>query len=312
METYNFKFKNKDGEEVNTYKWEGKEGSVKAVIQIAHGMAETAIRYERFAKELVKAGYKVYANDHRGHGLTAKNIDDVGFISEADGFLDMIEDMHQLTNIIKEENKGLPIILLGHSMGSFLSQRYLELYPQALDGLILVGSNGDQGAIISLGIVLSKIEMLLRGKRARSNMMNKLSFGNFNKAFSPTRTEFDWLSRDEKEVDKYIENPYCGGIFTTSYFYYFLKGLKAIHKRENLERIPKDIPIYIFSGDMDPVGNYGKGVSKLISTYKELGVKNLHYKLYKDGRHEILNETNREEVMKDVIVWLDNNFCIKS
>ncbi len=306
MRKNSFYFLNKDGMKINTYVWEPeKEIDVKGIIQIAHGMAETALRYERFAEKLTERGYKVYANDHRGHGLTAKSIEELGYISDNDGFEDMVEDMHQLTDIIKKENQFKPVFLFGHSMGSFLSQRYAEIYGQDIQGLILCGTNGKPQAAVNLGIVLAKMEMNKKGSKAKSPRLNSMSFGSFNKAFMPTRTEFDWLSRDSEEVDKYIKDPYCGSVFTTSFYYYFLKGLKRIHNKENLNKIPKTLPIYIFAGDMDPVGSNGKGILSLIDILKKLGMKSVSYKLYKEGRHEMLNETNREEVMKDTIDWID-------
>ncbi|WP_032121392.1 alpha/beta hydrolase [Clostridium amazonitimonense] len=307
MKRSRFVFKDFKGKEISTYKWEADSSDSKVIIQIAHGMAETALRYERLAEKLVERGYTVYANDHRGHGLTAGNLEDLGYISEDDGFYDMITDMHELTEIIKKENPGKPVVLFGHSMGSFLSQRYLQIYPEELSGLILCGSNGKPKTIVSLGKGLAKMEMKRQGPKEKSDLMNKLSFGSFNKHFEPTRTEFDWLTRDNEEVDKYINDPYCGAVFTTSYYYYFLKGLKDIHKDENVQRTPSDVPIFIISGGEDPVGDYGEGIKNLINLYRDLGVQDLDSKIYEGARHEILNEINREEVMEDVLLWLQRH-----
>ncbi len=306
MKSSKFMFTDRKGKDINTYKWEPDNlvGDKGVVIQIAHGMAETALRYKRLAEKLTGNGYIVYANDHRGHGKTAGKVENLGYISEDDGFYDMIYDMNELTQIIKRENQGKKVILFGHSMGSFLSQRYIQMYPNELNGLILCGSNGKPKPIVAIGKGLAKIQIKSKGEKAKSDLMNKLSFGSFNKHFEPTRTDFDWLSRDESEVDKYINDPYCGAIFTTSYYYYFLKGLKDIHKEENLKSIPKSTPIFIISGGEDPVGDYGEGVKNLINLYRDLGVTNLDSKIYQGARHELLNEINKEEVMNDILCWI--------
>ncbi len=304
-----FTFKASDGEEIFAYNWqpEDENNNVKGIVQIAHGMAEAAHRYKRFAEKLVKEGYIVYANDHRGHGKTAPSLDEIGYIGP-DGYNRMVQDMKEFTDLIRDrENKDLPLFLFGHSMGSFLAQRYISRYGDNIQGVILSGTSGDQGFVLDIGIRIAKREVAKKGPTVKSPRLNNLSFGSYNKKFEPSRTEFDWLTRDEKEVDKYIEDPYCGGIFTTSFYYDFFTGLKENFKKSNLENIPKNLPIYIFSGDKDPVGNMGKGVLKLVKTYQRLGIKDLEYKLYKDGRHEMLNEINRDEVMKDVINWLDKH-----
>src|SRR5699024_2305600 len=301
----NFIFKSDNGKDIFVYNWLPKDKKVKGIVQIAHGMAETAERYERFAKELNRHRYIVYDNDHRGHGKTAGNIENLGYLGGKDGFNWIVRDMYKLSNIIKEENPGLPLFLLGHSMGSFASQKYIMMYDNNLDGLILSGSNGEQGIKLKLGALLAKREVKKHGYKKKSPKLDKLTLGNFNKSFKPKRTKFDWISRDEDEVDKYINNPYCGTIFTVGFFYDFLNGLRDIEDKRNFHLIPKDLPIFIFSGDKDPVGNFGKGVKKLYKRYKFLGVKDVECKLYKDGRHEMLNEINRNEVMKDVIQWLN-------
>lgn len=301
------KLKVSDNHKIYAYNWRPENEDIKGIVQIAHGMAETSYRYKGFAKELVAQGYIVYANDHRGHGNTAISIDELGYIGP-DGFNRMVEDMKEFTDFIRyKENKDLPLFLFGHSMGSFLSQRYISLYGNGIQGVILSGTSGDQGPILHVGIRIAKREVAKKGPKTRSLRLNNLSFGNYNKKFKPNRTDFDWLSRDEKEVDKYIEDPYCGEIFTTSFYYDFFRGLKEIFKKSNVEKIPKDLPIYIFTGNKDPVGSMGRGTLKLVKTYQNIGIKDLEYKLYKDGRHEMLNEINKDEVMRDVINWLNKH-----
>jgi alpha-beta hydrolase superfamily lysophospholipase len=305
MRAENFTFKDENNMELFVYKWLPDENvKVKGIVQIAHGMAETAARYQGFANTLTNEGFIVYANDHRGHGKTAGKVSKLGDLG-VDGFNSMVENMHGLNEIIKFDNPSLSIFLFGHSMGSFLSQRYICLYGSRLKGAILSGSCGKQGVIIDIARLIAKVEIRKIGRSGKSNKLDKLSFGSYNKCFKPNRTDFDWLSRDAKEVDKYIEDPFCGTIFTAGFFYDFLGGIKSIADNRQIKRIPKDLPIYIFSGDKDPVGKNGKGVLKLFKTYKENGIVDLTYKLYKDGRHEMLNEINKEEVNLDVIKWLN-------
>ena len=305
MRVENFTFVDKGNLQIFVYKWLPDENvQVKGIVQIAHGMAETAARYEGFARALTNEGFIVYANDHRGHGKTAGEVSKLGDLGE-DGFNSMVENMHVLNERIKEENPNLPIFLFGHSMGSFLTQRYICLYGSGLKGAILSGSCGKQGVIIDIARLIAKGEIKKIGRSGKSNKLDKLSFGSYNNAFKPNRTAFDWLSRDNKEVDKYIADPFCGTVFTAGFFYDFLGGLKSIADDREVKKVPKDLPIYIFSGDKDPVGKNGKGVLKLVKTYKEHGIKDLTHKLYKDGRHEMLNETNKEEVIFDVLKWLN-------
>lgn len=300
-----FTFKGKDNLEIFVYKWlPDTELQVKGVVQLAHGMAETAGRYEGFADTLTKNGFIVYANDHRGHGKTAGEIDNLGNLGK-DGFNSMVEDMRRLNKIIKSENMSLPIFLFGHSMGSFLTQRYICLYGSELKGGILTGTCGKQGIIIDIGRMLAKREIIRTGRNAKSIKLSKLMFGSNNNSFKQNRTDFDWLSRETKEVDKYIDDEFCGTVFTTGFFYDFLGGLKSIADEMEIKNVPKDLPIYIFGGDKDPVGKNGKGVLKLVNTYKKNGIKDLTYKLYKEGRHEMLHETNKDEVITDVVKWIN-------
>jgi alpha-beta hydrolase superfamily lysophospholipase len=190
-------------------------------------------------------------------------------------------------------------------MGSFLSRHYAMLYTKELTGLVLSGTGGDPGALGKIGLFIATIEAKLKGKKAKSEIMTKLSFGAFNGAFKPNRTDYDWLSRDNAEVDKYANDPWCGAVFTAGFFCDMLGGLNYINKKENIAKIPKSLPIYLFSGAKDPVGANTKGVTQVYNTLKDAGIGDLNLKFYEDGRHEMLNEINREEVIKDVIAWLN-------
>lgn len=298
-----FTLRASDQTEIYVYRWLP-ENKIKAAVNISHGMAETAGRYERFASELTKNGYAVYAADQRGHGKTIKDPAHAGEAG-ADPFIRMLEDMHQLSGIIAQENPSVPLFLFGHSMGSFLAQGYISRWGGQLKGAILSGAAGPADIMTFVGQGVAYLEKLRLGATGKSNLMNNLSFGSFNKQFQPVRTAFDWLSRDEKEVDKYIADPFCGGIFPAAFFFEMVKYLRQLHNPEQLRQIPKNLPLYFFSGAKDPVGANTAGVKKVIQIYQKLGIADVSFKFYEDGRHEMLNETNREMVFADVIQWLD-------
>ncbi len=306
MTTTNFTFQASDGKAIFTNKWLPENISdLKAIVQISHGMAEHSDRYKRFAEALTASNFGVYANDHRGHGKTAGSIENLGYFADTNGWSRVVEDMKNLSDIIKENHPGLPVFLFGHSMGSLLSREYIFSYANDINGVILSATAGDPGLLGNIGILVSKIESLLKGKKAKSPLLDTLSFGKFNTAFKPNRTAFDWLSRDNAEVDKYINDPYCGTIFTAGFFNDMLNGINNINKYSNIEKISKDLPIFLFAGAKDPVGDNTKGVIDVINTYKKAGIKDLTYKFYEDARHEMLNEINREEVFTDIIKWLE-------
>lgn len=307
MKKENFTFKDSGGVEIFVYKWLPDDiNCAKAVVQIVHGLAEHAGRYEAFAEFLASSGYIVYANDHRGHGKTAGSIENLGYAGE-DGFNWMVKDLDELHDIIKNENQNLPVFMFGHSMGSMMAQMYMSLCGNKLKGVILSGTMGRQGVKLNLGIMIANNEIKKKDSRAQSEKLQKMTFGHYNDSFKPVRTEFDWLSRDTQEVDKYINDPLCGFASTASFYYYFFKGIKEIHKKEIMKNIPKDLPIYIMNGEMDPVGGNCKTVKSLIKDYERLGIKDVSYKFYKGGRHEMLNEVNKVEVMKDILNWLESH-----
>jgi len=309
MKREEISIKGNDGKEIFTYKWTPDDASkTKAVVQIAHGMAEHAGRYERFAEFLTGKGYAVYANDHRGHGKTAGSLDDVGYFADENGWGLVVDDMKNITDVIKKDFAGLPVFLMGHSMGSFITRTYVFKYPKEIDAFIISGTAGNPGLPGAAGQTVARLIAAVKGKKSKSPFLDKLSFGSFNGAFKPNRTTFDWLSRDNAEVDKYINDPYCGDVFSAGFFYDLLGGIRSIFKKENLEKISKDLPIYIFSGANDPVGNNGKGIIEVAELYKKTGIKDVSYKLYEGARHETLNETNREEVFNDIAEWI-NSHC---
>ncbi len=292
----------KDNHQMPMYAWLPNQEPA-AILFIVHGMAEYAERYSTIVGGLIKNNIAVFANDNRGHGKAVTDINTLGIV-ENNWFNNQVEDILLAINFLKEAYPKKKIFLLGHSMGSFLCQRFHQLYGSSIDGLILSASNGKQDPLMSAGIAIAFVQMHLFGKKYRSRLLNTLSFGKFNNAFKPNRTLFDWLSRDTEEVDKYVEDPLCGFVCSASFFYYFFKGLKDIFDKQHIQNIPPNVPVYLFAGDKDPVGLFGKGFMKLYDVWKANGVKDISYKLYDDGRHEMLNETNREEVIADLVNWI--------
>ena len=290
-----------DGLEIHAYVWHP-EGTPKASVQIAHGMAEHAARYERFARVLNGFGYIVYANDHRGHGKSVPQGQAPGHMGE-DGWNKAVEDIYLLNRIIAGKHPELPIILLGHSMGSFLAQAYMAEHGGTIAAVALSATNGPPGAMNKIGQAVTRLEKLRLGGDGHSPVMDSMTFKAFNKAFKPNRTEFDWLSRDEAEVDKYVADPLCGFECSVSTWIGLLDALGHIASDAALEKMNKDMPIYVFSGSEDPVGEKTKGVKRLLAAYKKHGFTHVTHKFYEGGRHEILNETNRDEVMADFIAW---------
>ncbi len=277
------------------------------VVQIVHGMAEHSERYNEFAEKLVSEGFAVFANDHIGHGKTANEIEKLGYFADTDGWQKVVDNLKILTKMIKSEFRDLPLFLLGHSMGSFLLRTLMIQDKGKIDGVILSGTAADPGILGMVGLFLVKNEIRRKGKKWKSKLMTKLSLGSFNKAFKPAKTEFDWLSRDEKIVKKYIDDPYCGTIFTSGFFLDMLNGIKYVNKKQNIEMISKNLPILFISGEKDPVGNNGKGVRKVYNNFKKSRIQNVNIDLYPEARHEIFNEINRDDIYKKVIKWIKKN-----
>lgn len=291
-----------NGHQTPMYEWVP-EAEINCIVHIAHGMAEYALRYKAIVPYFLQEQIAVYAHDQRGHGKAVPSIADQGLVQN-NWFNDQVEDMLMIIHHIKQKHPGKKIILLGHSMGSFLSQRFFQLHGVAIDGLILSASNGKKDPLLNIGIGVAKLQKTLFGNKHRSKLIDHLSFAAFNKKFAPNRTTNDWLSRDENEVDKYVADEQCGFVCSSSFFYDFFKGIREALETHNIQQIPKHIPVYAFAGDKDPVGMEGKGFLQLIQNWKDAGATNIQYDLYKDGRHEMLNEINREEVIHNCIGWI--------
>ena len=301
MRADTFRLKADDGADIHIYRWLP-DGAPRGVVQIAHGLAEHAARYGRLAGALTGQGLAVYADDHRGHGQTA-GAGDLGFFAEREGWRKCVGDLWSLNRRIAADHAGLPIVLLGHSMGSFMAQDFVADHSDAIAALVLSGSNGPPPAIAGLGRMIARIERLRQGARGKSALLQSLMFGDFNKRFKPARTPFDWLSRDPAEVDAYIADPLCGFEFTNQLAVDLLDALGPLLTPERLARIRKDLPVYIFSGSDDPVG---ANLPALAEAYRNAGLTRVDMRVYTGARHETLNETNRDEVTADLVAWIAN------
>ncbi|WP_460134503.1 alpha/beta hydrolase [Pseudomonas sp. S1_E04] len=285
------------------------EGPAQAVVMLSHGMAEHSGRYARLAGALCAAGYGVFALDQRGHGRTADE-GTLGLYAEEDGWNKVVGDLASLNQHIGQQQPGLPIILLGHSMGSYIAQAYLVHHSASLHGAILSGSNFQPVALYRVARLIARAERLRQGVRGRSALIEFLSFGSFNKAFKPNRTAFDWLSRDPVEVDTYINDPLCGFRCTNQLWIDLLGGLQHISKASNLAQIDPGLPILIMGGECDPVSE-GKRLKSLTHALREAGCQYLQLNIYPQARHELFNETNRDEVTADVLTWLDQALTLR-
>lgn len=274
------------------------EGQPKAVIQLVHGMAEHIDRYDTTARALSDDGFAVIGHTHLGHGTQAKL---KGYFGEKDGWQHLIDDVHALRQRTQLHHAGVPYILLGHSMGSFIVRCYMMQYAKGLTGAILSGTGFFPKPVALLGLSVAKLVCLFGGEKKPSKLINGIAFGGSNKLFKPARTDFDWLTRDESIVDSYVADPCCGFIFTGGGYRDFFTGLNRLTK---VQGVPEDLPVLLFSGEKDPVGS-GNGVNKVSRQLKAAGVKQVDVKLYPDGRHEMLNELNRQEVWQDVADWVN-------
>jgi alpha-beta hydrolase superfamily lysophospholipase len=296
-----------DGASVAFYTWPAPAQPIKAAVQLAHGLAEHAGRYDRFALALVHAGYAVFASDHRGHGQTVQDRTELGHLPAPRGFQRVVDDLYAVNRRIAAEHPNVPRVLFGHSFGSFVAQQYMGTYGDSLAAAVLSGTNSGVGPLAKVGTVIATLERLRLGATATSALLQKMSFGSYNKAFAPTRTEDDWLSRDPAEVDKYVADPLCGFAATTETWVELTRALTRIEDPAFQARVPKALPVYLFAGDLDPVGRAGRGPKKLSRAYTRAGLKDVTLKLYPGARHELLNEINRDEVTSDVIAWLDSH-----
>lgn len=280
------------------------EGTVKAVLQITHGMTEHIGRYREFAVWMAENGIAVVGHDHLGHGKTVLDPDEYGYFGADDRMTCVVKDIRRLTVYAMKKYPGKKCFLLGHSMGSFLVRKYLSVYEDGPDGFVLMGTGAPPEAFVSAGYLLAGMMCKIKGEKYRSSLLYEMSLGSYNKKFKPVKTPYDWLTRDEALAADFGEDEYCQFIFTASAYRDFFGLILADAKAEKAGKVRTDAPILIVSGDHDPVGDKGAGVRRVYERLHAAGVEKLTMELYEGARHEILHETNRQDVFSDIYDWI--------
>lgn len=278
---------------------------IRCVVQIVHGMAEYVERYEEFAEYLTSKGIIVTGEDHMGHGKSVGKDGKFGYFCEQDPATVLVRDVHRLKKATQALYPNVPYIIMGHSMGSFIARNYMFRYGTGIAGAVIMGTGMPDKKLMVMSKAVAGMQKALFGSRHVSEMINKLAFGKYNAEIEKPRTVFDWLSRDAERVDKYIGDPLCGFTFTVNGFATLFELILRLHSEDNVERIPKNLPVLLVSGTADPVGDYGKGVHRTYDLLNAAGLDNLQLKLYEEARHELLNETNRSAVAQDIYCWIE-------
>lgn len=281
------------------------DGEPRAIVQIVHGIAEHIERYDAFMSVLASNGYIAVGNDHLGHGKSYEKEEDKGVFADGNGWKYVVMDMDKLRTEMRRRYPDLPYVFFGHSMGSFLTRTYLIDYPEKYDAAILSGT-GQQGLpLVLAGSTMANLLVKLKGARSSGKVLNDIAFGAYCDRIENPRTPYDWISRDNGEVDKYIADPNCGFVAKTSLYRDMMEGIKYIINQKNIDKMSKEQPVYFMSGKEDPVGDYGAGVEKAYKAFCKAGLRDVTIRLYPGGRHEMLNETNKEQVYADILNWLN-------
>jgi len=293
--------------EIHAVRWLP-DGEVKAVLQIAHGMAEYMDRYEPFAAYLTEQGFLVTGNDHLGHGKSIADESCLGYFPPGGNKI-LIKDMHDLRVMTSKKYPGVPYFLMGHSMGSFLARQYLCLHGEGLSGAIIMGTGSKSRKSLKFAMTLAGIRRGPKGRMHRSKMLNRMAFSGYTKRIPNAPTKMEWLTRDEDIVLKYVSDPLCGFPFTNSAFREMFRGMLFIADPDNLKSMPADLPVLFVSGAEDPVGAYGRDVRKVADQFRTAGMQDVTSILYPDDRHEVLNEKNRKTVFTDLFSWMTDHMC---
>ena len=276
----------------------------KALVHVLHGLSEHPARYERFARHCNARNFAVAAHSHRGHGENCPE-DELGHYADDDGWNKLIADAAFVQSYLGKQLPDIPIVVLGHSMGSYVAQSFVMRGEGAASALILSASSFNSRLQLIIGHWIAAIESMRGGKKGKSALLNKMGFGEFNKAFAPNRTAFDWLSRDQQEVDKYVADPLCGADSSNRLWFDLTGGLLEVTSSSALRKIRSDLPILITGGADDPAGGQ-KGLTRLNQKYISTGHSHTSLKIYEHGRHEMLNETNRDEFSEDLTQWMSS------
>ncbi|MEG2839636.1 MAG: alpha/beta hydrolase [Lachnospiraceae bacterium] len=299
-----FYYPSQDGvTEIHAIAWKP-ESDIKGILQICHGMAEHMERYDEFAKYLCERGYYVIGHDHLGHGKSVQSSAEYGFFHETSGNKIVIGDIHKLRKITEQKYPKIPYYIMGHSMGSFLVRQYIKMRGKGLAGVIIMGTGYQPAILLRIGKGLCRIIALFKGWHYKSKLVYKMAEGSYNKIYKSPKTEVDWVTGDAERLQAYIDDPLCGFHFTVNAYYHMFTGMQTLTTTDGVENIPKNLPVFFVSGEEDPVGDCGKGVKKVYEKYVNSGMEHVSLKLYPGDRHEILNETDRQQVYEDLYEWL--------
>lgn len=277
----------------------------RGVVQIMHGVAEHIGRYHDFACFLADHGFLAVGDDHLGHGLSVNDESEMGWFAEKDGWELIIKDEKTLRDMMREKYPGVPLILLGHSMGSFMARTYIGYYPDDFDLCILSGTGHTPQLFCRAGRLIAQREIRRHGSKYRSAALQKIAFGSYLKRIENPNTPFDWICSDNAVVREYMRDPLCGVDATAELMYEMLAGLETIAGRKHMRKMKRDLPILFISGLEDPVGSWGREVRTLFKRFRSIGMQDVTLKFYPEARHEVLNEFNRQEVYSDVLAWIE-------
>lgn len=293
---------------VHGYIWRPQGVMPKAIIQLSHGMCEYVLRYTEWAHRFCEAGYVFCGNDHLGHGHTAPDEEELGFTASKNGAAYLVEDLHIMSAIVKAEFPGVPLVLYGHSMGSFAARVYLSHYGEELAAALISGTAGPEQPT-GLALKVAHAVAAMKGERHRSGFLTSLAFGSYNKRFREENDVHAWLTRERSVREAYAKDPFCHFIFTAAGYDTLFTLLNDVSRKEWAQTVSKTLPVLLFAGEEDPVGNYGKGVRKIYERLQKAGCRGVQLRLYPEGRHEMHNETNRDEVFADLITFLEGTLA---
>ncbi len=281
------------------------------VVQIVHGMAEYIERYQEFARFLTERGCVVAGNDHLGHGKSVGEDKLYGYFCEQDPATVLVRDVHRLKKMTQKEYPALPYVIVGHSMGSFILRNYLTMYGSGITGAVIMGTGYQSRAAMRGAAFVIGLQKLFLGSKHVSAFSDRVSFRGYNKGIADAKTPFDWLCKDGESVRRYMEDPLCGNIFTLNGFQTLTELIYRAHDPKRLRKIPAGLPVLVMSGDADPLGGYGQGIPKVCEGLRRAGVKDVEMRICETGRHELLNEPEREQIMESIYGWIKMH-CLKT